>query len=712
MRSSGVNPLEHFLAFGRAEGRAPLPVRPAREAEPCDFRRAVSSRCEERLRSFLASGRVLRFPPCDAPLLSIVIAVHDKAHFTFCCLDSLASVLRDAAFGYEIIVFDDDSRDGTGALLRRTENLRVLGSATNVGFLEAVNRSVAEARGRALLLLNNDTELGDGAIEAALVRLQDPTVGAVGGKLILPDGSLQEAGNILWSDGTCLGYARGEPPDSPIANFTRDVDFCSGAFLLTGTDLFREVGGFDESFKPAYYEEVDYCLALRERGLRVVYDPAITVFHFEFASSDRQRAVSQQETNRGRLLGKHALARQPAHGGTPTPATILEARLRGPRRQRVLLIDDLVPFAHLGSGFPRTREILASLVALGCEVTFFPTDDAGQDWRLVRTVVDPAVEVVFGILLAGLPGFIASRASHYDVVIVSRPHNMTAFNDCIETFVRRPRIVYDAEAIFADRAIGMRRLAGETVAGAVGDAMVAEEMRIAEHADAVMCVTRHDAERFAKRTGKPTREVGYPLSASPGATPFFERQDILFVGAVHEEGTPNADAIRWLAAEIMPRLRDLMSAPRLLIAGRIAPPKICALGCADVRFLGVVDDLDALLSRCRIFVAPTRFAAGIPLKVLDASIRGLPAVVTAVLARQLEWADRREALVASEHDPDAFAAACRDLYTQPELWRDVRARAIAAAARTCDRTLFSQALRDLLEPEEQSGSLDARSRVA
>ena len=120
--------------------------------------------------------------------------------------------------------------------------------------------------GAALLLLNNDAQLLPGRRRGGTGEPSrgDPSIGAVGGRVILSDGTLQEAGSIVWNDGTCLGYGRGRSPNDPEFMFRRDVDYCSGAFLLTPTALFRRLGGFDERYAPAYYEETDYCVRLVE----------------------------------------------------------------------------------------------------------------------------------------------------------------------------------------------------------------------------------------------------------------------------------------------------------------------------------------------------------------------------------------------------------------------------------------------------------------
>ncbi len=114
-------------------------------------------------------------------------------------------------------------------------------------------------------------------------------------------------------------------PTTPDVMFQRDVDYCSGAFLLTPSALFHELGGFDERFAPAYYEEADYCVRLWKRGYRVVYDPDAAIIHYEFGSSAQSGdALRQQAANHAIFVGQHRdwLARQfPA-----SPLNLLAAR--------------------------------------------------------------------------------------------------------------------------------------------------------------------------------------------------------------------------------------------------------------------------------------------------------------------------------------------------------------------------------------------------
>src|SRR2546422_4491037 len=144
--------------------------------------------------------------------------------------------------------------------------------------------------------------------------------------------------------------------------YKRDVDYCSAAFLLTKRELFLENGGFDEDYSPAYYEETDYCVRLWEQGKRVVYDPNVITFHYEFASSGSQASAIDLQIEHQKIFAiKHKDWLQSQHAAAPENA--LAARRREKKgRRRILFLDDRVPHMTLGSGFPRSNRILAELV--------------------------------------------------------------------------------------------------------------------------------------------------------------------------------------------------------------------------------------------------------------------------------------------------------------------------------------------------------------
>ncbi|MEP6636286.1 MAG: glycosyltransferase family 2 protein, partial [Acidobacteriota bacterium] len=203
-----------------------------------------------------------KHPAGDRPAAirtSIIIPVFNKAEFTFQCIRSL---LRELEFGEnEVIVVDNASTDDTQRVLASFGDLvRVFRNEENLGFVDACNQGAASAHGKYLLFLNNDTRVLPGWLNQLVETIEaDPANGAVGSMFLYPDGSIQEAGSIVWKNGAAHHYGWGASPDDRRFNFAREVDYCSAASLLIKKEIFERLGGFDRRFAPAYYEDVDLC---------------------------------------------------------------------------------------------------------------------------------------------------------------------------------------------------------------------------------------------------------------------------------------------------------------------------------------------------------------------------------------------------------------------------------------------------------------------
>jgi GT2 family glycosyltransferase len=256
------------------------------------------------------------------PSVSIIIPCYNGIAYTRACLQSLAETLP-TDFRGEVIVVDDASTDGTSEELKKTTllngRLRVVRNARNLGFVASSNRGAAAAKGDVLLFLNNDMLLLDGWLPPLLRTLRDsPDAGAVGGKLVFPDGTLQEAGCAVFADASAVkvGYCDLATDEAPYSHVRR-VDYCSGCLLATPRRLFESLGGFDLRFAPGYYEDVDYCFRLRRAGKQVYYQPRSAAIHFEGATAGndlnagmkRHQIANQKKFRR---LWASALKDQPA----------------------------------------------------------------------------------------------------------------------------------------------------------------------------------------------------------------------------------------------------------------------------------------------------------------------------------------------------------------------------------------------------------------
>jgi len=213
------------------------------------------------------------------PYLSVCILVLRHSALAVDCLDSLRrpGVLPP---GTELVVVANGTPVDQLDALTAHDDVVLVVNEVNLGFAGGSNQAASVARAPLLLFLNDDSTVEKGCIDA-LVRVisTDPAIGAVGARIASGDGTLEEAGSVLWRDGWATHVGEGLGPDSRAFDEPRDVDFASANGLLVTRKAWDAVGGFDERFYPAYFEDVDLCLALAARGFRVRYEPQARIVH-------------------------------------------------------------------------------------------------------------------------------------------------------------------------------------------------------------------------------------------------------------------------------------------------------------------------------------------------------------------------------------------------------------------------------------------------
>jgi GT2 family glycosyltransferase len=385
-----------------------------------DEKAIVSCQAREQFDAFLHSEDTIDFSLPRTPRLSILLVLYNRAELTLTCLRSLKPHLNEAAA--EVIFVDNASRDETPLLLERLRGAKVIRNVENRGFAHAVNQAASKARGEHLLLLNNDTEvLGDSVATAVRFFSAHEDVGAVGGRILLLDGSLQEAGCAIWREGHVQQYGRGNDPQAPEYHFQRDVDYCSGTFLLTRRKLFCSLGGLDTHYSPAYFEDVDFCVRLWRLGWRVVYLPDVVVRHYENASSANPAEPQLlYERNHRLFVAKHAdwLAWK-CSSATTSP---LWARSSHHDHFNVLLL----LAGDLGPGMSPVRtefvRLIERLRARNCFVTVYLIGSKHAPAGRQEDQFPADVEVLTGGSHASLLRFVVERAGYYESILAEDPN--------------------------------------------------------------------------------------------------------------------------------------------------------------------------------------------------------------------------------------------------------------------------------------------------
>lgn len=251
--------------------------------------------------------------------VSIVIVSYNSREHLPACLESLRA--QQPAAPAEVIVVDNASADGSAALLSNEYPwVRLVARATNRGFAFGVNDGVAASTGRHLALVNPDTRVNPDVIARLSAFLDaNPDAGIAAPKLLNDDGTLQLSCRAFPGHATALfnryslltkllpgnRYSR----DYLMADFDhasrRDVDWLSGAVMMFPRTVFDRVGGWDAGFF-MFNEDVDFCRRVHDAGLRVVYEPAVTVYHTIGASkSASPRMIVTRHRSMWRYYRKH-----------------------------------------------------------------------------------------------------------------------------------------------------------------------------------------------------------------------------------------------------------------------------------------------------------------------------------------------------------------------------------------------------------------------
>ncbi len=653
---------------------------------------------------------IIEFPDYERPTVSLVIPLYSRADLTRACLRSIRD--NTSRVAYEVVLIDDAADSETKRLLEGVRGARILRNKSNMGYLRSMNRAAAAAGGRWLVLFNNDAEVTPGWLRAMLNCAEAaPDIGIVTPKFIYPDGRLNEAGAIIWRDGTGVNYGRGERADLFRYEYRRETDYGSAAALLVSAELWRDVGGFDERFRPMFYEDVDLCFQARERGMRVVYEPAAVVVHHEGATTGNDPETGHkrfQEQNRPKLVEKWRLRLEAEHKRS-APENLASAanRHRGPH---VLVIDHRVPMSDRDAGSLRIVKIMEALIGLGAQITFMPENFVAPQ-PYTRSLQEKGIEVLYGELDPRAE--LAVLGPRLCTAILCRPHPASHWLDTVREFAPGATVVYDTvdlhwlrEArrgeVTGARDPALRSGNGDSAPGAMppkASALRELELAMIRATDATMVVSNAEREQVLRDVpGASVLVVPTVHEVDPHVEPAARRAGILFVGGF--EHVPNVDAAVLLVRDVMPTVWRALGDVEVTIVGAGPPPEVQALASQRVDVAGWVEDLTPLLNQSRLMVAPLRFGAGVKGKITQCLAVGLPVVTTSVGAEGLAVVDGENILIAD--GPSEIAERVVRCYRDEELWGRISAAGQSVIEKTCSPKAIEAQMRMLLSEAASS----------
>jgi O-antigen biosynthesis protein len=604
---------------------------------------------------------------------SIVILARVHPENILGCLLAVAQNSGPKDVYETIVVLNEPEPVVAFAVADAQTEARLFSVPKNLGFSGGCNYGARQARGEYLVFLNDDAFVEPGWLDALIASADaHPRAGAVGSKILFVDGRVQEAGAVIWNDGSTAPVGRGLPAGSRAYNDVREVDYSSANGLLVRRDLFDKIGGFDEAFAPAYYEDVDLCLSLHARGFTVLYEPRSRIRHIEAASVDSPTRAMLFKRNQRTLRNKWQ-AELADYTDPRAPYALTTAIERAqPYRRRVLVVDDRLPSESVGSGFGLMQELLFDLHGRGYAVTFCPTKTYEGD-------IDALAGLGVALFDELLEEYVRRPDVQFDAVVVARPHNYERYGRWLRVAQPQARIVYNVEALFHRRLQTEAALTTDRDQSAryalEAKATADAERAIVEDADYVVCIADEEAEICRSWRGHGV-ELLRPLRRNATATdsPFEDRWDVVFVaGWLAGPRSPNISALQWFAAEIFPRVLEAVPWVRLKVVGARPPAEIRDLG-PGIALLGFVPDVTAVYERSLVAVAPIRTGAGVKIKTIEAMQFGVPVVATRIGAEGL--GEGIEAAVDVTDDPTRFAEHVIRLVTDEVAWKQ-RRRSIA-----------------------------------
>jgi GT2 family glycosyltransferase len=737
--ASGMNPLVHYLLSGGKEGRNPHPrfdtnsylesnywipqglrdfVLEAHGVEHISkitsWMRLVATYGEqqgtfERTAEFVAiqlellkRARELERHTVD---VSVIIPVYNGLVFT---LTAIASILHyTTGYAFELIVADDNSTDATAKTVAAIGGCaKVVTQPENLGFLLNCNAAAQRARGKYIVFLNNDTITLPGWLDHLIAPLESRENGLTGSKLLNSDGTLQEAGGILWRDGSAWNYGRGRNARLPEFNYLKEVDYISGASFAMRTSTWNELKGFDPLYIPAYCEDSDLAFRVREHGLRVIYQPRSEVIHHEGRSHGRDTSSgvkAYQVRNQAKFLERWNAVLQRDHFANAE--NVFVARDRSRCKPHILFVDHYVPQWDRDAGSRAMLHMLRMFTEAGFQVSFWP-DNLSEDRDYCVPLQAMGVEVMYSTASEyDFDKWIEARGTFIDYALLSRPHIAIKYYRSIRTYSSCKICYYGHDIHYLRMELERAKSNNHALVEAIKEmqTLERENWRLAD-ISLYPSIEERDVVRGAG--GAAAEQVplfGYTAAELAEAQMKIERLErrdfnkLLFVGGSHP---PNVDALRWFVHNVMPIVVYENPRAHLMIVGATTIPEVQRLESESVAVLGRLSDADLaeLYATAGIAIAPLRFGGGVKGKMIEALLNAIP-IVSTTIGMQGLFPTNPIAFVAD--DAEAFANA---IFAAQNSREQARAHVLAGLAYVRDaystdalRRAFAQFVSKLTE---------------
>jgi len=635
------------------------------------------------------SFSVIEFPPVVDPKVSIVIPVYNKIEYTLTCLASIYE--NTGTLSYEIIIVDDNSSEATRELSKQVRGFKYLRNDNNLGFIRSCNSGAEAATGEYLVFLNNDTVVTEGWVEELIRIFQlEQNAGIVGSKLISSDSRLQEAGGIVWRDGSAWNYGKGDDPAKPQYNYVRKVDYCSGACLAMPRYLFEEIGGFDRLYAPAYFEDTDIAFRVKETGKEVFYQPLSEIIHFEGVTSGTSTnygVKSFQKINQAKFFERweHTLKKHRPYN------SFVEIEKERSINKYALIIDEATLTPDQDAGSIIACNYMRIFMSLGYKVTFAPSTlayNSGYTQDLQRL----GIECLYTPYVNSINAYLKKSGEQYDIVFLSRSYIADRYIDDVKKYCHKAYVIFDTVDLHY-----LREMREAAIRAA--EKRKLQELSVICKSDLTIVSSPVEYDILSGELPGRTIENIYPPWEVPGIRKNFDnRVDIAFIGGFQHP--PNADAVKFFVKKIFPHIKSRLPEICFYVIGSKTTKEVMDLASDDIIVLGHVKDLTEYLATVRLTVAPLRYGSGIKGKIISSLGCGVPVVTTSIGAEGMGLIDKEDVLI--EDNPIKFATSVVTLYSDKKLWKRLSERGLEKVRKNFSMESAKQKLQNIININSDS----------
>jgi hypothetical protein len=360
----------------------------------------------------------------------------------------------------------------------------------------------------------------------------------------------------------------------------------------------------------------------------------------------------------------------------------------------ILVIDRFVPTNDKDSGSMRMYSILRILKEIGYNVTLFPD-------VFNKKKAQPYLSELQGLGIyvldkkVNFEKYLVKMGHIFTFVIISRPEIAFKYTPSIRAYAINSSIIYDTVDLHWLRMERAASVTGKVELSNEAKHYKSMEIYNAICSDTVFTVTNNEKELLLKEIPELKIEVIPNVhDVVKVAGTFRERKNIMFIGGFLHQ--PNEDAVFYFIREILPIVKEKIKDLKFLIIGSDPPKSFQKLNSKDIVVTGYVKDVAPYFTKCRVFVSPLRYGAGIKGKIGQSMSYGLPVVTTKIGAEGMELLNGENALIADE--PEEFAEAIIRLYTDESLWNKISLKSIEHIERNYSKEIIGKKIAAILQP--------------